>query len=62
MRKAQAFDMEIQYHNRNELSAEQSSGAKYVSLDELLTTSDVLSIHMPLNVGNTWDRGALCHG
>ncbi|MCS4300779.1 D-glycerate dehydrogenase [Chryseobacterium sp. BIGb0232] len=41
-----AFDMKIIYHNRrhNE-EAERELDAKYVSFDELVTDSDVLSIH-----------------
>ncbi|MEJ5102859.1 2-hydroxyacid dehydrogenase [Chryseobacterium sp. MYb328] len=41
-----AFDMKIIYHNRrhNE-EAEKELDAKYVSFDELVTDSDVLSIH-----------------
>jgi len=49
-KKAEAFGMKIQYHNRNQLSPELSGGAKYVSFDELLATSDVLSLNLPLNV------------
>lgn len=48
--KARGFGMEIQYYNRNPLSEELSGGAKYVSFDELLATSDVLSLNLPLNV------------
>lgn len=50
MKKAQAFGMTCQYHNRSKLSEELSGGAKYVSFDELLATSDVLSLNLPLNV------------
>ena len=49
-KKAEAFGMTVQYHNRRELSAELAGGAKYVSFDELLTTSDVISLNLPLNV------------
>lgn len=48
--KAQAFGMRIQYHNRTILSEEKAGGAKYVGFDELLATSDVLSLNLPLNV------------
>lgn len=48
--KAKGFGMKIQYFNRKELSPELSGGAKYVSFDELLATSDVLSLNLPLNV------------
>ena len=50
MKKAAAFGMTIQYYNRSKLSDELSGGAKYVSFDELLATSDVLSLNLPLNV------------
>ena len=41
-----AFDMEIIYHNRSRNSeAEKELDAKYVSFEELVKNSDVLSIH-----------------
>jgi lactate dehydrogenase-like 2-hydroxyacid dehydrogenase len=49
-KKAEAFGMTVQYYNRNKLDDEISGGAKYVSFDELLSTSDVLSLNLPLNV------------
>ena len=49
-KKAEAFRMNVQYYNRSILSEELSGGAKYVSFDELLATSDVLSLNLPLNV------------
>jgi len=49
MKKASAFGMTTQYFNRTKLSDELSGGAKYVSFDELLATSDVLSLNLPLN-------------
>jgi len=48
-KKAEAFGMKITYHNRNKLSEEMAGGAEYVSFDELLSTSDVLSLNLPLN-------------
>ncbi|KAF3905506.1 hypothetical protein ABW20_dc0110059 [Dactylellina cionopaga] len=48
-RRTDAFDMVVQYHNRNRLDPEQEAGAKYVSFDELLATSDVISLNLPLN-------------
>jgi glyoxylate reductase len=48
--KAEAFGMTVIYHNRNKLSEELSGGAKYVSFDELLSQSDILSLNLPLNV------------
>ena len=48
--KCRAFGMHIIYYNRKPVSreAESSVGAVYCSLEELLTQSDVISIHTPL--------------
>lgn len=51
-RKAEAFDMTVIYHNRRKLSEELADGAEYVGFDELLQRSDVLSLNLPLNVGD----------
>lgn len=50
-RRAKACGMSIVYHSRTEIDAKISSelGASRVSLDELLATSDVVSIHCPSN-------------
>ncbi|KAL1306846.1 hypothetical protein AAFC00_005502 [Neodothiora populina] len=48
-RKMDVFGMTTIYHNRNKLSEEDAGGAKYVSFDELLAQSDVLSLNLPLN-------------
>ncbi|KAF3918474.1 hypothetical protein ABW21_db0203989 [Orbilia brochopaga] len=48
-RRCEAFDMIIQYHNRRQLPLEEEDGAKYVTFDELLATSDVISLNLPLN-------------
>lgn len=37
------------YHNRNRLSEQEEQGAQYVSFDELLAQSDIISINIPLN-------------
>lgn len=49
-KRASAFGMEIVYNNRHRLSAidEQEYSARYVSLDELFSTSDVVSLNAPL--------------
>jgi glyoxylate reductase len=46
--RARAFGMTIQYHNRSSLSPELEKGAKYVSFEELVKTSDVLSLNCSL--------------
>ena len=48
-KRAKAFGMQIQYHNRNRLPEDQEEGAKYVSFEDLLKTSDVLSLNLSLN-------------
>ena len=52
-RKAEAFSMKVIYHNRRRLSSDLAGNAKYVSFDELLSTSDVISLNLPLNVRST---------
>jgi len=48
-----AFDMPIIYHNRNKNeAAEAQLDAKYVSFDDLLAQSDVISVHANLNEEN----------
>lgn len=41
--------MTVQYHNRNRLAPDLEQGAKYVSFQELLESSDVVSLNLPLN-------------
>ncbi|KAF2151969.1 glyoxylate reductase [Myriangium duriaei CBS 260.36] len=48
-RKMRAFGMEVVYHNRNRLPKEEEGGADWVSFEELLGKSDVLSLNLPLN-------------
>lgn len=51
-RKMAVFGMKtVLYHNRTPLSAAEAGGATYVSFDELLARSDVLSLNLPLNAG-----------
>ncbi|WP_439184750.1 NAD(P)-dependent oxidoreductase [Carboxylicivirga taeanensis] len=49
-RRAVASGMQIVYHNRKQVDAatEQQLGARYVPLDELLKSSDVVSLNVPL--------------
>lgn len=48
-KRANSFDMKIIYHNRKPVSKnkEKLLGVKYVTLDKLITQSDVISIHVP---------------
>ena len=58
-RRTRGFDMDIVYHDqyRNE-GAERELGARYLELDELLRTSDFVSIHTPLTPETTHLIGA----
>lgn len=47
--RARAFGMKIIYHNRTRLPSELEGDAQYVSFDELLAQSDVLSLNLALN-------------
>jgi len=49
-RRAAAFDMAVQYYDIARLTEDQEDalGARFVLLEELLRTSDVLSLHVPL--------------
>ncbi|OCT50301.1 putative 2-hydroxyacid dehydrogenase UNK4.10 [Cladophialophora carrionii] len=47
--RARAFGMKIVYHNRSRLSKELEGDATYLSFDELLAQSDVLSLNLALN-------------
>lgn len=48
-KRAAGFEMKVIYHNRTRLSIkeEKKIGVKYVSLNNLFRTSDVVSIHSP---------------
>lgn len=47
--RARAFGMQIQYHNRTRLPESEEQGAKYVTFDELMRKSDVISLNLALN-------------
>ncbi|KZO90447.1 hypothetical protein CALVIDRAFT_602967 [Calocera viscosa TUFC12733] len=44
----QAFGSKVIYSNRRRLPESEENGAKFVSLEELLTTADVISLNCPL--------------
>ncbi|MBI1846212.1 MAG: lactate dehydrogenase [Candidatus Rokubacteria bacterium] len=50
-RRAQAFDMRVQYYDIARLTEdrEDALGVRFLLLDELLRTSDVVSLHVPLD-------------
>jgi phosphoglycerate dehydrogenase-like enzyme len=50
-RRAAGFDMKIQYHDILRLTEDQEDalGVRFVLFTELLRTSDVISLHVPLN-------------
>src|SRR5881296_3894631 len=50
-RRAKAFDMKVQYYDIKRLTEDQEDtlGVRFVLYDELLKTSDVVSLHVPLD-------------
>ena len=49
-RRAAGFNMRILYHNRNrDKQTEKEFGAMYATRDEILSQSDILSLHLPLS-------------
>ena len=51
-RIAQAFGMEVLAYNRSRCAAGEAIAA-YTDLDDLLTRSDIVSLHLPLTADNT---------
>ncbi|MBF4693151.1 2-hydroxyacid dehydrogenase [Fusibacter ferrireducens] len=52
-RRVQAFGASVQYYDMFRMSEEEekSLGMRYVEMDELFKTSDIISLHLPLNAG-----------
>jgi len=48
-KKAAAFGMRIIYHNRRRLEKDVAGSAEYVTFEDLLEQSDVVSVNLPLN-------------
>ncbi|KAF8150501.1 D-isomer specific 2-hydroxyacid dehydrogenase [Mycena galopus ATCC 62051] len=46
--RAQTCGMKVIYHNRRRVPDSEENGATYTSMDELLATSDVISVNCPL--------------
>lgn len=57
-RRARGFGMTILYHNRRPSPRAQEVEAQFVSLDELLSRSDFVTVHVPLNEGTRHMLGA----
>ncbi|UED84696.1 2-hydroxyacid dehydrogenase [Streptomyces profundus] len=59
-RRLAGFDVEIVYHDPNRLprDVERDLGVRYLDLEALLATSDVLSLHLPLLPGTRGLLGA----
>jgi glyoxylate reductase len=58
-RRSRGFRMKILYHNRNRRpDAEAELGATYVQLDELLASSDFVTLHVPGNASTRHLIGA----
>lgn len=49
-KKASAFGMKVIYHNRRRVDREVASLAEYVTFEDLLEQSDIVSVNLPLNV------------
>lgn len=47
--RAEPFGLNVIYHNRNALPEEKALGAAYVTFNEILTESDIISVHVPLS-------------
>ncbi|OIW32821.1 hypothetical protein CONLIGDRAFT_694989 [Coniochaeta ligniaria NRRL 30616] len=47
--RAIPFGLKLIYHNRTPLPDRMTGGATYVSFDQLLSDSDIISIHVPLS-------------
>ncbi|EON61834.1 hypothetical protein W97_01052 [Coniosporium apollinis CBS 100218] len=47
--RAEPFGLKVIYHNRNPLPEDLALGCPYVSFDQLLAESDIISIHTPLS-------------
>lgn len=53
-KKMEAFGMKFIYHNRT--PSKNAEGIEYVSFEELLARSDVLSLNLPLNVRSPYKQ------
>jgi phosphoglycerate dehydrogenase-like enzyme len=58
--RAQAFGMEVLYHNRHRLAAAEEArlGVRYAPLDDLLPAADVVTLHLPFSAESEHLLGA----
>jgi lactate dehydrogenase-like 2-hydroxyacid dehydrogenase len=47
--RARAFQMEVYYYNRSRKPKVEDNGIKYMSLEDLLSTCEIISTHLPKN-------------
>jgi glyoxylate reductase len=59
-KKAQAFGMQVIYHNRRKLDKGEAGTAEYRTFEDLLEQSDVVSVNTPLNVSEVLHSKILC--
>lgn len=57
-KRCDPFGLVTRYHNRRPLSADEAAGAEYVSFEELLAESDIISVNVPLNAATKHLIGA----
>lgn len=57
-RRAEPFGLKTIYHNRTQLPDSEADSAKYVSFDDLLALSDIISVHVPLKASTKHLIGA----
>jgi glyoxylate reductase len=47
--RAEPFGLKVIYHNRSQLPEQEALGSAYVTFDQLLSESDIISVHIPLS-------------
>jgi lactate dehydrogenase-like 2-hydroxyacid dehydrogenase len=56
--RAEPFGLKCVYHNRNRLPEDLAAGCSYVSFNQLLAESDIISVHVPLSAATRHLIGA----
>lgn len=57
-KRCDPFGLKTIYHNRNPLSPQEAVGADYVSFEQLVAESDIISVNVPLTAGTKHLIGA----